>query len=85
MFLSMERKTGLEPATPTLARLCSTTELLPHNATVELYHLQEICQAIFLLSQKNFEEANCSAVRLPLTVNRASQLYESLRFSRRIL
>ena len=26
----MERKTGLEPATPTLARLCSTTELLPH-------------------------------------------------------
>ncbi len=25
----MERKTGLEPATPTLARLCSTTELLP--------------------------------------------------------
>ena len=29
----MERKTGLEPATPTLARLCSTTELLPHLAT----------------------------------------------------
>ncbi len=24
----MERKTGFEPATPTLARLCSTTELL---------------------------------------------------------
>ena len=43
----MERKTGLEPATPTLARLCSTTELLPHNATVELYHLEEICQALF--------------------------------------
>ena len=31
----MERKTGLEPATPTLARLCSTTELLPHA------HLQQ--------------------------------------------
>ena len=30
MILTMERKTGLEPATPTLARLCSTTELLPH-------------------------------------------------------
>ena len=29
----MERKTGLEPATTTLARLCSTTELLPHLAT----------------------------------------------------
>ena len=26
----MERKTRLELATPTLARLCSTTELLPH-------------------------------------------------------
>ncbi len=28
----MERKTGFEPATPTLARWCSTTELLPHVA-----------------------------------------------------
>jgi hypothetical protein len=28
----MERKTGFEPATPTLARLYSTTELLPHMA-----------------------------------------------------
>ena len=28
-----ERKTRLELATPTLARLCSTTELLPHLAT----------------------------------------------------
>ena len=27
---NMERKTGFEPATPTLARWCSTTELLPH-------------------------------------------------------
>ena len=26
----LERKTGFEPATPTLARLCSTPELLPH-------------------------------------------------------
>ena len=25
----MERETGFEPATPTLARLCSTTELFP--------------------------------------------------------
>jgi hypothetical protein len=28
---SLERKTGFEPATPTLARWCSTTELLPHR------------------------------------------------------
>ena len=27
----MERKTGFEPATPTLARWCSTTELFPQN------------------------------------------------------
>ena len=27
----LERKTGFEPATPTLARWCSTTELLPRN------------------------------------------------------
>ncbi len=27
--IKMERKTGFEPATPTLARWCSTTELLP--------------------------------------------------------
>ena len=29
----MERKTGFEPATPTLARWCSTTELLPQFQT----------------------------------------------------
>src|SRR5262249_4892065 len=28
----MERETGFEPATPTLARLCSTTELFPQPA-----------------------------------------------------
>lgn len=26
----VERETGIEPATPTMARSCSTTELLPH-------------------------------------------------------
>ena len=29
----LERKTGFEPATPTLARLCSTPELLPLLST----------------------------------------------------
>ncbi len=29
-LFKMERETGVEPATPTLARSCSTTELLPH-------------------------------------------------------
>lgn len=27
----MERETGIEPAAPTLARSCSTTELFPHS------------------------------------------------------
>ncbi len=27
----MERETGIEPAAPTLARLCSTTELFPQK------------------------------------------------------
>src|SRR5262245_44883873 len=31
---AMERETGFEPATPTLARLCSTTELFPRPALV---------------------------------------------------
>ncbi len=31
----LERKTGFEPATPTLARWCSTTELLPQMAGLE--------------------------------------------------
>ena len=34
---TMERETGLEPATSTLARLHSTTELLPLNEDV-CYH-----------------------------------------------
>ena len=34
----LERETGFEPATPTLARSCSTTELFPRSSGVELYH-----------------------------------------------
>ena len=33
----MERKTGFEPATPTLARLCSTPELLPPLISVFIW------------------------------------------------
>ena len=35
-FRGMERKTRLELATPTLARWCSTTELLPHPSLTSL-------------------------------------------------
>ena len=36
----MERETGFEPATPTLARLCSTTELFPHICQHKIKKLQ---------------------------------------------
>src|SRR5437763_14332245 len=36
-FLGNERKTGIEPATPTLARSCSTTELFPRHSGTS-YH-----------------------------------------------
>ena len=48
-----ERETGLEPATPTLARLCSTTELFPRNCTGQDWKPVSNCQgsrARFLLS-----------------------------------
>src|SRR5579863_9424405 len=32
----LERETGLEPATLALARRCSTTELLPHAASLSI-------------------------------------------------
>ncbi len=36
----MERETGFEPATSTLARSHSTTELFPLNQTKKIYILQ---------------------------------------------
>ena len=35
----MERETRFELATPTLARLCSTPEPLPHNWSVIIYNI----------------------------------------------
>src|SRR4029453_7961914 len=35
--MRLERETGFEPATPTLARLCSTPELFPPSSGVESY------------------------------------------------
>src|SRR5689334_5810698 len=32
--VQVERETGFEPATPTLARLCSTTELFPQKRLI---------------------------------------------------
>ena len=50
----LERETGIEPATPSLARRCSTTEPLAHACiqTVrrKYYYIHDhiICQAIFI-------------------------------------
>jgi hypothetical protein len=42
----MERETGFEPATPTLARLCSTTELFPqtHDHQAAAYRNKRFAQ-----------------------------------------
>ena len=48
----VERETRLELATPTLARLCSTTELFPHFCTfrsVKLPVLRWLCLSVLLL------------------------------------
>ncbi len=39
----VERETGFEPATPTLARLCSTAELFPRLERVVSYILRRPC------------------------------------------
>ena len=43
--LCMERETGVEPATPTLARWCSTTELFPQKV---------LLPDLFLFTNKTF-------------------------------
>ena len=48
----VERKTGLEPATPTLARLCSTTELLPRLCQQRYYYI--ITSLFVKLCRKTF-------------------------------
>src|SRR6185295_12715827 len=42
---NLERETGLEPATPTLARLCSTTELFPPDRLAKDSRRTLGCQA----------------------------------------
>lgn len=42
---NLERETGFEPATPTLARLCSTTELFPPNKLAKDSQANGGCQA----------------------------------------
>ena len=50
LWVHKERKTGFEPATPTMARWCSTTELLPHNCSATIINIPRVtdrCQYDF--------------------------------------
>ena len=48
-----ERETGFEPATPTLARSCSTTELFPRDCVSRVCAREGKFKGIFVKS-KNF-------------------------------
>ena len=45
----LERETGIEPATPSLARRCSTTEPLAHASCIIHYYIQLVKNFFFLL------------------------------------
>ena len=72
----MERKTGLEPATPTLARLCSTTELLPHLLNSDII-ISQFC----LLSSLIFSDRADVSLGISATFDIVS--YRLLRVNRK--
>ena len=72
----MERKTGLEPATPTLARLCSTTELLPHLLNSDII-ISQFC----LLSSLIFSDRTDVSLGISATSDIVS--YRLLRVNRK--
>ena len=72
----MERKTGLEPATPTLARLCSTTELLPHLLNSDII-ISQFC----LLSSLIFSDRTDVSLGISATFYIVS--YRLLRVNRK--
>ena len=72
----MERKTGLEPATPTLARLCSTTELLPHLLNSDII-ISQFC----LLSSLIFSDRTDVSLGISATFDIVS--YRLLRVNRK--
>ena len=72
----MERKTGLEPATPTLARLCSTTELLPHLLNSDII-ISQFC----LLSSLIFSDRTDVSLGISVTLDIVP--YRLLRVNRK--
>ena len=75
-FKKKERKTGLGPATPTLARLCSTTELLPHLLNSDII-ISQFC----LLSSLIFSDRTDVSLGISATFDIVS--YRLLRVNRK--
>ena len=59
----MERETGFEPATPTLARWCSTPELFP---LYFIYFTTVLSKKTVAMSRENAERAYAQVARDPL-------------------
>ena len=51
----LERETGFEPATSTLARLHSTTELFPHIINFKLYKIYTSMSSVFWGQATSFD------------------------------
>lgn len=53
-IFSIERETGIEPATPSLARRCSTTEPLAHNTNIKFAVAYKLAPTNTSISDFNF-------------------------------
>ena len=62
----MERKTGFEPATPTLARLCSTPELLPRPLSIAKWWRDP---------ELNWGHADFQSAALPSELSRLKRIF----------
>src|SRR5262245_6572120 len=81
----MERETGFEPATSTLARSHSTTELFPLARTLTVPHARDALQPLAVsqespLARSAAARSSCASVRASAGVNVADS--EALRASR---
>jgi hypothetical protein len=74
----MERETGFEPATPALARQCSTTELFPHRMLSRTYITLINLPKKILLSTVFFNELLHNAALTSLDAKSAYNFYLDL-------
>ena len=64
-IFSIERETGIEPATPSLARRCSTTEPLAHNINIKFAVAYKLTSTNISISDFNF----CDNLFLQISCN----------------